>query len=400
MKTTSLIIFSILLLTSCKSLKMVKLMTKGEIEQQQFISEIPFEYGMGLIIIKVTIEGKEYDFLYDTGAPNVISTELAQELNIKPYVTNKTVDSQGKKEELEYLLLPSVRIGSVDFINTGAAVADLNRSSVIACLNIDGIIGANLMQKAIWQIDYTNKVIRISNSMDSLNVKNGKHIKFDQKMTGTPVADINVNGTVVKNVTIDSGSNGGFSLSEKTYRIAKDSASPVVIGIGTTTSGLYGVGEVDTNYYTTISTVSIGEIQLSNQMVGFNKGHALTLGNEFFENYLVTYNWFDKEMILSEKMEHDNSSFNSFGFSYFFNETKLLVSMLIEGSEADQKGIKRGDQIIAINGVDYSEMTQEKWCEILHTPELRKGNKIDVTLLMNGEKTSFEFKKNNQLIHD
>jgi len=397
MKITSLIILSILLLSSCKSLKMVKLMTKGEIEQQQFISEIPFEYGMGLIIIKVTIEGKEYDFLYDTGAPNVISTELAQELNIKPYVTNKTSDSQGNKEELEYLLLPSVRIGCVDFLNTGAAVADLKRSSVIACLNIDGIIGANLMRKAIWQIDYENQVMRISNTMDSLNVENGEHIKFDQKITGTPVAEINVNGTIVKNVTIDSGSNGGFSFSEATYRTAKDSASPVVLGIGTTTSGLYGVGEVDTNYYTTMPIVSIGEIQLKNQLVGFNKGHSLTLGNEFFENYLVTYNWFDKDMILSNKKEHDNSTFDSFGFSYFFNEDKLLVSMLIEGSEADQKGIKRSDQIIAINGVDYSEMTQDKWCEILHTPELRKGKEINVTLLMNGEELKFQFEKKNQL---
>ncbi|MEJ6583721.1 MAG: hypothetical protein QNL61_03790 [Crocinitomicaceae bacterium] len=44
-----------------------------------------------------------------------------------------------------------------------------------------------------------------------------------------------MNGTVVKNVTIDSGSNGGFSLSEAIYRTVKDSASPVGIGIVTTT---------------------------------------------------------------------------------------------------------------------------------------------------------------------
>ena len=63
MKITALIFLSILTLSSCKSLKMVKLMAKGEIEQQQFISEIPFDYGLELIIIKVTIEEKEYDFL-------------------------------------------------------------------------------------------------------------------------------------------------------------------------------------------------------------------------------------------------------------------------------------------------------------------------------------------------
>jgi hypothetical protein len=395
MKITALIFLSILTLSSCKSLKMVKLMSKGEIEQQQFISEIPFDYAMGLIILKVDIEGKEYDFLYDTGAPNVISKELAQELNLKPYVSIKTSDSQGKKEELDYLLLPKVRIGCIDFLNTGAAVADLKRSSVIACLNVDGIIGANLMRKAIWQIDYENQVIRISNSIDSLDIENGECIPFDQKITGTPVAEINVNGIIVKNVTIDTGSNGGFSLAEKTYREAKDSLAPLAIGIGTTTSGLYGLGEVDTNYYTTFPSVSIGEIKLTNQLVDFNKGKSLTLGNSFFENYDVTYNWFEKEMILTNKKEHDNSSFESFGFSYFLTDNKLLVSLLIEGSDAENNGIKRGDQIIAINGVDYSEMTLEKWCDILHTSELRKGKMIDVTFLLNGVESTFQFEKKN-----
>lgn len=375
-------------------------MSKGEIEQQDFISEIPFEYGMGLIILKVTIEGKEYDFLYDTGAPNVISTELAQELNIKPYLTNKTGDSQGKKEELEFLLVPKVRIGCVDFLNTGAAVADLKRSSVIACLKIDGIIGANLMQKAIWQIDYEKQVIRLSNSMKAFNVDNGERIPFVQKITGTPMTDVNINGIIVKNVTIDSGSNGGLSLAEKTYRAAKDSIAPVAIGIGTTTSGLYGVGEVDTNYYTTFQVVTLGDVELKNQLVDFNSGKSLTLGNSFFENYDVTYNWFAKEMILTNKREHDNSVFNSFGFSYFFDEDKLLVSLLMEGSEAAEKGIKRGDQIVSLNGIDCSEMNQEIWCEILHTTELRKGTVIEVTLLRDSKKTTFQFEKKNQLIHN
>ena len=375
---------------------MIKLMSKGEIEQQQFISEIPFDDKMGLIILKVTISGEEYDFLYDTGAPNVISKELAAKLNIKPYVSNKTSDSQGNKEDLEYLLLPKITIGCVDFLNTGAAVADLKRSSVIACLDVDGIIGANLMRKAIWQIDYENKLLRVSNTMSSFKIEDGERIPFTEKFTGTPISDINVNGAIEKNVTIDTGSNGGFSLSVKTYREAKDSLAPVVIGVGTTTSGIYGVGEVDTNYYTTFPLISIGNVELKNQMVDFNKGNSLTLGNTFFENYLVTYNWPEKEILLTNKKEHDNSSFNSFGFNYFMNDDKLFVSFLIEGSEADQKGIKRGDQIIALNGVDYSEMTQDKWCEILHNTELRKGEQIDVTLMRNDETTSYQFQKKNQ----
>lgn len=398
MKITLLIFAFIFLFSSCKSLKMARLMSKGEVEQAQFTAEIPFEYPMGLIIIKATINGKEYDFLYDTGAPNVISKELEKELNLKPYLAYKTSDSQGNKDNLNYLLIDKISIGGINFLNTGAAVADLTQSSVIACLNVDGIIGANLMQKAIWQIDYTKKVMRLSNTMDAFNVENGQHIPFNQKITGTPTTDVNLNGTIVKNVTIDTGSNGEFGLSEKNFKEAKDSIAPVVVSVGTTTSGLYGVGEADTNYYTTISNVSFGDIQLKNQLVSFSRDKSLTLGNEFFENYDITYNWFDKEMILTNKKEYDNSSFDSFGFSYFFTDSKLLVSLLMEGSEADLKGIKRGDQILEINGIDYSEMTQEKWCEILHNPVLRRGKTIDVTLLRDGEKSSFQFEKKDLLL--
>src|SRR5690606_3325537 len=122
-----------------------------------------------------------------------------------------------KKEDLEYVILDEITIGCVNFLNTGAAIADLKRSSVIACLDIDGIIGANLMQKAIWQIDYQNQVLRVSNTLNSFNIENGKHIQFNQKFTGTPIVDVNLNGVVAKNVTIDTGSNDDFGFSEHTF---------------------------------------------------------------------------------------------------------------------------------------------------------------------------------------
>lgn len=399
MKNFIYLISAVILLSSCKAMKMVKLMNKGEIHEDTFLSEIPFEYRMGLIVLKVKIKDQEYDFLYDTGAPNVISKELANTLNIKPFVVNRTSDSQGKKEDLEYVIIDKITIGDINFLKTGAAIADLKRSSVIACLDIDGIIGANLMQKAIWQIDYKNKVMRFSNTISSFDIKDGTHIQFSQKFTGTPIVDVDVNGTIEKNVTIDTGSNDDFGFSENNFNkfIALDSTIKTVFGIGTTTSGIYGVGGVDTVYYATIPKLSFGDVTLQNQTANFRKNQAITIGNEFFKNYNVTYNWPEKEMILTNKSEYDNSSFDSFGFNFFFSDEKLMVSLLIAGSEADKKGIQRGDQILNINGVDYSVINQEKWCTLLHESLLRKSKTVDVTILRNGSEMKYQLEKKNLL---
>ena len=69
----------ILPLLSCSHL----ILKSGKIEMKETHIKIPFEYSLGLPIIQVSINGKSYDFLFDTGAINIISEEMASELNVK-----------------------------------------------------------------------------------------------------------------------------------------------------------------------------------------------------------------------------------------------------------------------------------------------------------------------------
>jgi len=107
-------------------------MKNGEVEQEEFSVQIPFEYRLGLIILKVNISGEEYDFLLDTGAPNVISNELAKKLEINIVTRQKVGDSQGQKSDLELAKLDKISIGGIHFLNTGAAIADLSLSNKVA----------------------------------------------------------------------------------------------------------------------------------------------------------------------------------------------------------------------------------------------------------------------------
>jgi hypothetical protein len=159
---TSLFALLLGLFSGCSMLKAVKYMKSGSVNRPVFKIEVPFEMRLGLIILKVMIHGKEYSFILDTGAPDAISKELAQQLGVKVAGSGKISDSQGGNGTLGYTAIDSIGIGGLQFLNTGAIIADLRQSTDIACFNADGVIGTNLMRKAVWQIDYQRSQFAIS----------------------------------------------------------------------------------------------------------------------------------------------------------------------------------------------------------------------------------------------
>ncbi|NRA50615.1 MAG: clan AA aspartic protease, partial [Phaeodactylibacter sp.] len=216
--SSKIILFvTLIALASCSTVKTIKLMKSGEVAQEDFFQEIPFEYRLGLVIIEVTIAGDNYNFLVDTGAPNLVSKELAEKLGLANVSEQKVGDSQGKKASLGFVQIDEVRIGNLSFRQTGAAVADLNQSQEIGCMEIDGFIGANLMRKAIWKIDYEHQIITITDKAEQLNIPdNALRIPFYTVMTGSPIVDVSLNKQVKANGTIlDMGSSGDITLPRK-----------------------------------------------------------------------------------------------------------------------------------------------------------------------------------------
>src|SRR4051794_32050035 len=67
----------------CSSIRIAKMVKRGNIRQENFKIEVPFEMRLGLLVLKVEIHGKTYDFILDTGAPNAISKDAAQEIGLK-----------------------------------------------------------------------------------------------------------------------------------------------------------------------------------------------------------------------------------------------------------------------------------------------------------------------------
>lgn len=389
-----LLLMVVLFLTSCTYLKTVKLIKNGEIAQKEFNVKIPFEYRFGRIVLKVSIKNKEYNFLVDTGAPNVISKELAKELGFKSTGGVSVGDSQEQNSSLGFTSIEKISIGGIDFLNTGAAVADL---SVLGCLPVDGFIGANLMRKAIWKFDFQNQIVTISNSAESLNITEVvEKIPFSTNKAGTPIINIKLNNEPVKYVTVDLGSNGNFSLSKRTIdNLTKDTPSISKIkSFGYGASGLFGKSGVDSINYALIDNVTLGDVVIKNTVVTFTNKGSKTIGTNFFENYDLVFNWFTKELLLLKRKEYNNSTLSTFGFSHGFKENKLIVKKIYENSSAAKQGLQLDDQIVKIGETEYGEISKEQECEIRENGFIKKEEvEVRITVLRNNKELNFTLKK-------
>ena len=387
----------LLLLTSCSGLKTFKLMKSGEVEQEEFKVNIPFEYNLGMIILKVNISGEEYDFLLDTGAPNVISKELAQKYGLSNIFERKFGDSQGQTSDLGMIKLDEISIGGINFLNTGAAVADLKQSKEVGCLQIDGLIGSNLMRKAVWKFDYENQIITISNSVASLNIsESSEKIPFLTHITGTPIIDITLNDVKEKNVIVDLGSNGDIWLSKKTFNKLVDTDPTIsrTVSFGSSSSGLYGIGAKDSIQHALISDISFGDVALKNTVVKFSNEALSTIGINYFKNYDLIINWFDKEIIVTKKKEYDNSSLTSYGFSFNNKNDRLIVGGIYTNSSADHAGLKINDIILKIDTKKYGVLTADQWCNIIENGLFNEEKStITVIVLRQNEELTFHLEK-------
>lgn len=387
------------MLTGCGSVNVMMLMKKGEVDKKVYKVQVPFTYRLGLVVIKVKIDDTNYNFLIDSGAINLVSKELAKKLKLKTAFSQEVSGSSGASSSLDFTTLKKVSIGKLSFINTGAAITDLNANSEMRCLNIDGIIGSNLMRKAVWEFDYKNQQITITNSADSLEKHaHSKTIPFSNDMVGTPKIDLDINGQKEEGVIVDLGSTGGFAVSRATYAklLENKRLSSSVFGYGTSSSGIYAAAPNDTVKTGISPVISLGDLILKNQVL--HTSNNKTLGTRFLRNYRVVLDWATNHITLTENTRFENTVFEHLGFRKKLQGDKLIIGFIYDQSAAQKAGLKLGDQIVAMNGKDYTKVNPDEWCELVEQRiNDKEASSLSLIILRKGKKLKYNLNKTNLL---
>ncbi len=372
-----IILLSTLLFCSGCFLFKTHILNRGYFHPRKgFSATIFFDNPLNLVVIPVEIEGTTYRFLFDTGAPNVVSPEIQKKYNFKTIKKGDVRDSQGIIKKSNYVRLEQVRIGEVDFFNTAAIVIDMKTNPVLSCLELDGIIGSNLMRFCSWRIDYNTKSIILTTFPEQLPYSSDfVELDFKTNRQFDVLIELKSANLVVDNLKVDYGFNGAFDIGEDHYKLFSDNNEFVdpVVEIGYIQSGIFGELRRDTTDSAILKSGFIGALELENvEMAG--RGKKL-IGTKTLGNFVVTINW-QKQTIGFERIKPDNETIrNKFGFTIGFHNGKTIVKTVVSKSVAAQLGLEPGMVINSID--DYNFKDLEDFCSYV-LRDSRKESRITI----------------------
>ena len=190
---------------------------QGKIKQKHYLQEIPYQKTEGIPpIVQVTINGKMYNFIFDTGAPLTISNKIYKELNLRNTININIKDAFGEVKKTKGILLPEIHLQDITFRNTPGIIAPEEFSELAECLGIDGIIGSNMLRNSVVQFDDQNKQIIITDNIKKLSLQTNTYQKMKLSFgQSNPYVFVTFpKGETDHNVLFDSGAaNSFFTLS-------------------------------------------------------------------------------------------------------------------------------------------------------------------------------------------
>lgn len=393
MKTLNKILFVIALGTmfqSCALYKIPKLAKQGEVKSSNYVRETPFSYTNNVILVDVVINGKTFNFVFDTGAElSVIGRHIADEIDYKVIASSKIKATKKSEQKVEFIEIPKISFADVGFENTGAIIADIAHfDEIFGCHTIDGIIGNNLMRKSSWQIDYKNQKIRFSDNVEKLDVsKNASEITMDAGEIRNVYLDVTIDG-VSSEFIFDTGYSGKIKADSSFFNllVAKNKDLEYSTETGIAHSDING-NITGQTFNTMVKSIDVEGIVMSNQVISLAGNNNYLVGNKFFEDYTLTIDWENDKLFFDPTNEVEADTLKGYELSFYPNyKTKKVAISRFQDDHTLAEKISVDAEIVTINGVDVSNFSLEEMCTYWQREGegIRNYKTLDIVVLDKG----------------
>lgn len=351
-------------------------LNKGNTQEQNYYSEIQFEYVNGKIIIPVIINEITYRFLLDTGAPNLITKKLTSILNPKSLQEIKVNDANHNKSSMNVVELPNLTIGNIVFENSVALSSNDENNLVFDCFNLDGFIGSNLLRNSIIQIDIKNKNLIITNDASKLKLNKKKSLTLSlMGIQSSPYIWIKLKGekSGKEQVLLDTGMKGFYGVSSRNYSLFKDEKifKLLAYGTGTESISIFGNSKNTTQQSLMLPKIEIANSNFLNISTITTNDDNSKIGIELFEKGTATIDFLNKKFYY-EQFENNLDMSEKFSkFSATILNNKFSIGIVWDEKLKDL--IYTGDEIIEINDKNYENYSL---CDLINKKSIFKDIEI------------------------
>ena len=375
-------------------------------EKTKFV-EVGFELKSNLVIIPVKINNKiSLKFILDSGAETCILTEkiFGNFLGLN-YVRKITVQAPGIMESIEASVASGVRLSLFGgLVGSGISMLVLEEDylqlSKTLGEDVYGIIGHDLFQRFVVEINYDDNVVtfydpekyrpgwwrkeipmKIKNSKPYINLKIKQNTEWDS-------LDFLIDTGASHALLIDADNSKKIIMPDKTINTLLGQ------GLGGEIPGYIGrIGQVKCLKYefkNVLASFPIPGTYIKAIKRGFEHG---TIGGDILSRFNVTFDYPGQKLYLAKgrsyRKKFETNMSGMFLTTSGDNYDSLVVMKVYPDTPAYRAGIRPGQHVLKINGMtaDNSNISEMEsfFCR-------KKGTKIKIQLLINGEKVMKEFR--------
>ena len=333
---------------------------------------IPFELDNNLIFIRTRVNNSApLWFLLDTGADiSVIKRSRAQALGLS-FKGNGQTGASGGTVEFANLTNVIFNLPGADILNPTVAAVPLESAEPRLGRTVDGILGADLFNRFVVDIDYAAQVINLYDPQSYQYSGRGEivpltlteNIPFVRARLTQPKG-----GTADGTFEIDTGANSTVLLNTPFVKTHK-----FIVPVKTVALNGFGVGGGTHALLGRLEKLQLGRFVIKNPLVRFSqdeKGELASaaysglLGGELLRRFRVIFDYAHQRMMLeaaahfAEPDEFDMSGAMFDSAAPNFNIFK--VREVIADSPAAKAGLVVGDIVTAIDGKPTAELNSEQ----------------------------------------
>ena len=338
--------------------------SQKRIESIQDSGKVPFEMVKNTILVPVTINGKTYKFVLDTGGVFSISKKIEKEGNFETIESITVSDANGHEKVFDKIKVDRISLGALDFINKEALVLYENESYPEKCFGADGMISRDFFTNMILQFDYEKNSIRLSNDSGIFSLDENYKAKMRISERGIPDILLNINGDQ-QFIEFDSGSGDFFSYKTRDAKKLKVASKNDKLKF----KGIFSYGVSSKNklkssirYKAKVNKLTIGATHFKNFYSNFSKKTEPRIGASILYHGKVTVDYKNLKFYFEPyKATQKIPLLETFGFDIVYLNGEYLIKWVLMKSIAHKKGLKYGMKIKSINSIAIEQMMQE--CE-------------------------------------
>jgi predicted aspartyl protease len=350
---------------------------------------ITLENDIVFVPVKLSEKGPEYRFVLDTGAElTVVDAKIAAEARL-PLGEKIDVLTVGEERTVPTVRLEQMRIGSLRIPPLRAASYDLTALEEGLDSPVHGVLGVDVLGRFPFTIDFGRKEVVIWKPGEVPQVYKQFRSPLRQD-NGSYLMPALINGVFHCELLLDTGTNM-IQLPRSVWQKLLQVWRPHKMLAGVSSSGQ----KQPTSYLVRLESLAIGDSKLEQPVVRFvqdvsrgtfaEPGAPGLLGTDILRRFVVTLDLTRQQVFLlqDKRYEADSLEYTTIGVQFLRKNRRFFVTSFFEGSPAQSADIRRGDEILEVQGIPASRLTSELLLRELRGPEgsvvklkLRRGNQV------------------------